>query len=163
MSNDCKKLVYFAQIQSHLNYGLLLWGNSLTNDQVKKLTKIQTTCAKYIDKNKTLTDQNILKIDQLIDLENSKFVYKLVHGLLPKKIEEACLFDNNRISLKKSHKYGTRNKNVPNVPIKMNKQYRASFLNKGSQSPLNKDSKIKSKPTLKSFTSALKMALLSQT
>ena len=160
MTSECKKLIYFAHIQSHINYGLLLWGNSLMKYQVDKLSKIQLNCVHYIEKNSTMTDHKILRLDQLIDLENSKFGYKLAHGLLPCKIEEACLYDNNKKSLKKTHKYGTRNKTTPNVPNKMNKQYRASFLNKGSQSLLNKDSRIKSKPTLKSFASALKCALL---
>ena len=125
-----------------------------------KLVKTQLICVNYIDKNSRMTDHKILRLDQLVDLENSKFGYKLVHGLLPKKIEDACFLDSQRNSLRKNHKYGTRNKNVPNVPYKMNKLYRASFLNKGSQSLLNKDSRIKSKPTLKSFTVALKAALL---
>ena len=163
MTSECKRLIYFAHIQSHMNYGLLLWGNSLTKYHVDKLTKIQLNCVRYIEKNSTMTAHKILRLDQLIDLENSKFGYKLAHGLLPRRIEEACLYDNNKQSLIKTHKYGTRNKTTPNVPKKMNKQYRASFLNKGSQSLLNKDSRIKSKPTLKSFASALKCALLTPT
>ena len=163
MTTECKKLIYFAHIQSHINYGLLLWGNSLTKEQVDKLSKIQSTCVQLIDKNSTMIDHKILKFDQLVDLENSKFGYKLSHGLLPKKIEDACFSDNNKRSLKKTHKYGTRNKDIPNIAHNMNKQYRASFLNKGPQSLLNKDYKIKSKPTLKSFTSALKTALLTGT
>ena len=160
MTKECKKMIYFAHIQSHINYGLLLWGNSLSNDQVDKLVKIQLNCIQFIEKKTTMTDHKILRVDQLIDLENSKFGYKLVHGLLPTKIEEACLFDSNKRYLKKTHTYGTRNKSVPNVPNNMNKQYRASFLNKGPQSLLNKEYKIKSKPTLKTFISALKTSLL---
>ena len=137
MTSECKRLVYYAHIQSHLPYGILLWGNSLTNLQIGKLTKIQENCLEYIDPNSSFKDIKILKLEPLIELENAKFGYKLIHGLLP------------------------THKNIPNVPIRMNKQYRASFLNKGSQALLTVKSQIKEKPTLKSFSCAIKEHLIS--
>ena len=162
MTTDCKRLVYFAHIQSHLQYGILLWGNSLTLQEINRLTKIQVNCLKYIDPNSDFKENKILKVESLIELENSKFGYKLTHGLLPKKIETACMFDQNKTNLNKTHGYHTRHKKIPNVPIKMNKQYRAGFMNKGSQSLLSIKSEIKNKPNLKSFSCALKEHLLSQ-
>ena len=72
------------------------------------------------------------------------------------------MFDQNKSNLNKTHRYQTRHKKIPNVPIRMNKQYRASFLNKGSQSLLTIKSEIRNKPNLKSFSNALKEYLLSQ-
>ena len=160
MTKDCKKLVYFAHLQSHIKYGIILWGNAMNHDQLSKLTNIQTKCVSYIDPSCNFKSLKILKIESIIDLENCKFGYKLIHGILPAKIEESCLFDNNRHSLTKTHGYSTRNKKIPNVPIKMNKQYRASFLNKGSQSLLRLPMEIREKPNLKSFTTALKTHLI---
>ena len=162
MTKDCKRLVYFAHIQSHMQYGILLWGNSLNSHQIHKLTKIQAGCLEYIDPNTGFKENNLLRIDSLIEMENSKFGYKLIHGLLPKKIESACMFDQNKSNLNKMHRYQTRHKKIPNVPIRMNKQYRASFLNKGSQSLLTVKTEIREKPNLKSFSYALKGYLLSQ-
>ena len=102
MSLDCKKLVYFAHIQSHLNYGLLLWGNSLNESQLSKLTKIQSNCIEYIARSSSFKDHKILKLESLIELENAKFGYKLIHGLLPKRIEAACMFDNHKKTLTKN-------------------------------------------------------------
>ena len=48
MPTMTKKLIYHSHIGSHLQYGLLLWGNSATEDQINKLQKIQTKCIKYI-------------------------------------------------------------------------------------------------------------------
>ena len=162
MTKDCKRLVYFAHIQSHLQYGILLWGNSVNSQQNNKLAKIQASCLKYIDPNTGFKENKILRIDSLIELENSKFRYKLIHGLLPKKIESACMFDQNKSNLNKTHRYQTRHKKIPNGSIRMNKQYRASFLNKGLQSLLTIKSEIRNKPKLKSFSNALKEYLLSQ-
>ena len=162
LTEDCKRLVYFAHIQSHLQYGILLWGNNLSSQQINKLKKIRKSCLEYIDPNSGFKENKILRVDSLIEFENSKFGYKLIHGLLPKKIETACMFDHNKSNLNKSHRYQTRHKKIPNVPIRMNKQYRASFLNKGSQSLLTIKAEIKDKPNLKSFSYALKEHLLSQ-
>ena len=162
LTKDCKKQVYSAHIQSHLQYGILLWGNNLNPQQINKLIKIQESCLEYIDPNSGFKKNKVLKANSLIELENSKFGYKLIHGLLPRKIETACMFDQNNSNLQKNHNYQTRHKKIPNIPIKMNKQYRASFLNKGSQSLLTIKTEIKEKPNLKSFTRALKDYLLSQ-
>ena len=162
LTKECKRLVYFAHIQSHLQYGILLWGNHLNLQQLNKLIKIQESCLKYTGPHSGFKENKVLKADSLIELENSKFGYKLIHGLLPKKIETACMFDQNKSNLQKTHNYHTRHKKVPNIPIKMNKQYRASFLNKGSQSLLTIKTEIKEKPNIKSFTRALKNHLLSQ-
>ena len=159
MTTDCKKLVYFAHIQSHINYGIILWGNSLSQNQLSKLTRIQANCVHYLDQKCDFKILKILRINSIIELENCKFGYKLVHGMLPIKIEESCMYDNNKQSLCKTHGYNTRNKKIPNVPIKMNKQYRASFLNKGSQSLLKLPMDIREMPNLKSFTNALKIHL----
>ena len=162
MSKECKRMVYLAHIQSHLQYGILLWGNSLNPQQTNKLIGIQKTCLNHIGTGTTFKDLKILRIDSLIELENSKFGYKLTHGLLPIKIETACTLDQNKCNLTKKHRYPTRNKMVPNMPTKMNKQYRASFMNKGSQSLLTVKSYIKDKPSLKSFSKTLKEYIISQ-
>ena len=156
MTTDCKRLVYFAHIQSHIKYGLVLWGNTLSNEQLLKLANIQRKCVLYLDPKCDYKKLKILKISSIIELENCKFGYKLIHGMLPTKIEESCINDSNKQSLCKTPGYNTRNKKIPNVPTKMNKQYKASFLNKGSQSLLKLPMTIRQKATLKSFTNALK-------
>ena len=54
MPTNTKKLVYHAHIRSHLQYGILLWGNGATNEQLNKLQKIQNQCLNlyYWEKNK---------------------------------------------------------------------------------------------------------------
>ena len=125
MDQETKKLVYHAHIASNIQYELLLWGNNAKKEQLSKINKLQTKCLQHPKANsKSL---NILGIEEMIKLENMKFGYKLVHHLLPTRIVEICYEDSKNQSLIKSHKYSTRNKNVPNLPAKMNKQYRRAF------------------------------------
>ena len=42
LSCHAKRLVYFAQVQSHLTYGLVCWGNMLNETQLSRLKKSRT-------------------------------------------------------------------------------------------------------------------------
>ena len=42
------KLIYHAQIQSHLKYGLILWGNMATSEALNKIRTIQIKCMKML-------------------------------------------------------------------------------------------------------------------
>ena len=132
LTEQARKLVYYAHISSHIQYGLLLWGNNINNDQLNKLQRIQTESLQLIvPQNKTGNlnkELGILTIKDMIKLENYKFGYKLKYNLLPKKTQELCNVDNKNESLKKQHPYPTRNKEMPNLPKHMNKAFRASYL-----------------------------------
>ena len=165
MDQSTKRLVYYAHIASHIQYGILLWGNNASKVQLNKLQKLQTKCLELIQDNKTNTNLNktlgILSIEDMIELENMNFGYKLVHWMLPHKIVEICCKDSKQESLTKTHHYSTRNKSVPNLPRNMNKLYRESFLCKGPQSWLTLSVETKSKCNLKAFTNKCKKILLS--
>ena len=107
MDQDTKKLVYHCHIASHIQFGLLLWGNNANKDQITKLQKLQTKCLQLVQSNQTKSNPNrnlgILTIDEMIRLENMKFGYKLVHQVLPQKIAEICFIDSKDQSLIKSH------------------------------------------------------------
>ena len=114
--------MYHSHISSHIQYGLLLWGNNITNDQLNKLQRIQTECLQLIvpqNKNGNLNKElGILTIKDMIKLENYKFGYKLNNNLLPSKTKKLCYLDSESHSLMKNHPYSTRNKTIPNLPQK---------------------------------------------
>ena len=164
MDQSTKKLVYYAHIASHIQYGMLLWGNNASKEQLNRLQKLQTKCLELIQDKKSNTNLNktlgILTIEDMVKLENMKFGYKLVHWMLPQKIIEICCKDSKQESLTKIHNYSTRNKRVPNLPRNMNKLYRESFLCKGPQSWLTLPLETKNTCNLKAFTNKCKKSLL---
>ena len=56
-------------------------------------------------------------VNQLINIELCKLFYKLVNNMLPISLTDCVLSDSKGFSLLKSHKYGTRKKHLPNLPI----------------------------------------------
>ena len=163
MNEQARKLVYYAHVNSHIQYGLLLWGNNIGKDQLNKLQWIQTECLQLVaplnkrgNLNKYL---GILPIHDMIMLENYKFGYKLVNKILPTKTQQLCYLDNKNESLKKKHHYNTHNKELPNLPKCMNKAYRNSFLCIGLQSFPTLPVETKLKPSLNCFTKSCKADL----
>ena len=129
------RLIYHAHIQSHVSYGLALWGNSVNKMLLNKVSKLLNECIKIIiprcNTDKSYKILQVLTLNNLIELENWKFSYKVVHGLLPNKIQKICMTDKNNMNLTKQHHYNTRNKNIPNLPIGNKCAYNKSFLVKG--------------------------------
>ena len=107
-----KRIIYFAHIQSHLTYCISIWGNLVSKGTLQKLQKIQDKCISLIDNRKSSKDLNILTIENLILLENLKFGFKLNKNLLPSKIVDCTVNDQHGKSLKKTHKYNTRHKEI---------------------------------------------------
>ena len=108
------KMLYYAQIYSHLSYCIVLWGSMLLMVLQKKLQTLQNKCVKLLNINKPVDylyeKHRILKLDHVIDLEQKKLGYKLIHGELPVNLEKLILTDSLGATLKKYHCYNTRGK-----------------------------------------------------
>ena len=80
------KMLYYAQIYSHLSYCVVLWGSMLSVEFQHKLQALQNKCVKLLDLTKT-TDYShkkhkILKLDQLI--YKARHAHKRLYTVLPK-------------------------------------------------------------------------------
>ena len=166
LNEQSRKLVYYSHLESHMNYGLLIWGNNALKDQLNKLQRIQTECLKLIaQKNKSGNlnkELGILSISTKIMLENCKFGYKLKNKQLPNKTLALCYLDSKNKSLTKQHKYQTRHKELSNLPRNMNKTYKNSFLCMGPKSFQALPVETQLRSNIKSFTMSCKKHLLSQ-
>ena len=52
LNEQARKMVYHSHLESHINYGLLIWGNNASKDQLNKLQRIQTECLKLVAQKK---------------------------------------------------------------------------------------------------------------
>ena len=159
-----KKVLYYAQIHSNLTYGLLIWGNMLSCEDMQKLQRIQDKCVQLIDTNKTLKEiykeHHILNLTQMIDLENYKVWYKHYHGKLPIKFSKLMREDHKGKPLGKTHDYNTRRKTEINSPLATANRYCKSFLVKGLQAYSQLPTEIKKERTLNSFVHKCKNYLI---
>ena len=158
-----KKILYFAQIQSNLTYGLLIWGPMISNEELKKLSKLQDKCIDLIDHRlsvlETYRKYSILPFQKLIELEMYKTWHKCYLSKLPSKL--ICLMkeDHNKVNLEKQHSYNTRNKREINLPLATSTVYKNSFYVKGSKLYSDLPSEIKEEKNYKLFVQRCKKYL----
>ena len=125
------KLIYYAQIQSHVQYGLLVWGNQCKESFKTLIQKQMSKCWQLVAKGKKgrqNTTLSFLTVQDLVKLENFKLGCKVERGLVPAKIVEMISCDKDRKLLRKSHNYQTRTKKVLNIPRHNTGTYHKSFL-----------------------------------
>ena len=164
LSIQALKLIYFAQVQSHVQYGLLVWGNQCKESHKTSIQKQLTKCWRLIAKGKSydkVDKTSFLTLKKLIKLENYKLGYKIERGLVPVTISRMVSCDRNNKSLKKSHGYHTRTKNILNIPRHNTGSYHNSFLISVIRDYSNLPHRITVKKSLQTFVHHCKKHLSS--
>ena len=132
LSVHAKKCLYYAQIYSHMTYGLTVWENMIPNASLIKLQKIQNKCFKLIFGKESTKDNfhfsKILRVSDMVKLANLKLGHKVQYSHLPARILSSCNTENKESNLLKQHRYPTKNKGIPNLPRTDCVHYRQSFL-----------------------------------
>ena len=129
LTQHALKLIYHAHVQSHAQYGLLIWGNQSNARLKNNIQKQLDRSIDIVNKGKyLLAKTNFLDLSNLIKLENYKLGYKLINDMLPEKLSADMRVDKNNNPLHKQHKYDTRNKNQLNIPKHDSSSYHNSFL-----------------------------------
>ena len=131
--------------------------------QIQKLQKVQNTCLKTMEPSINITESfkklKILRINQLVQLELNKLVYKLTHNLLPIKLAQCMNRDASGKSLEKQHHYLTRNKHILNLPQVTMKMYQKSFLMKSIRLYSALPKEITSCQNLNNFVQSVKQSM----
>ena len=124
--------VYYTHVYSHLNYGILLCGNMISQTQIKQLQKVQNKCVSYILNKIVLTSDykanKLLTVNDMVWLNNVKLGYKLRHSHLLICIAELCQTNSSGNTLQKNHNYDMRKRCDPNHLLAKSKHYESSYL-----------------------------------
>ena len=76
LTQHAKKCLCYAQVFSHISYGILVWGNMVSKTQTNKLQNMQNKCFKLITKQEPTPNNyhalKFLRIKDLIKLVNMK-------------------------------------------------------------------------------------------
>ena len=154
------KMLYYAQFYSHLSYCIVIWGSMITSENKQKLKIMQNNCVKLLDLSKCLDEiyrkHKILKVDELVNLEQKKLGYKLNNDLLPLNLAKVLLTDRIGKTLKKQHKYSTRQKDHPNLPSHHSRLYNDSFLVQSIKNYNNLNLDTKNLKPLHKFAATIK-------
>ena len=166
LTTHAKKILYFAQFQSVITYGLVIWGNMVSNTHMNQLQRLQDKAVKLIAPHHNLSQiyeqHRILQVQQLITLENIKMWYKHKHNLLPSKLQENMGLDHKNTTLKKTHHYNTRQKATVNLPLAKTKHYKTSFFSCGLSSFQKVPDPVKNARNISVCTKTAKCLLLSK-
>ena len=166
LDTNSLKLVYHAHFESHLLYGLPIWGSMCSKEQLNRIKSVQKKALKFLRPSDsflgTCKNLNILPIEALIDLELLKIGYKLHKGLLPTNVNKCLREDSNRHTLTRKHRYPTRSKADLYVPVYQKALYSSSFLVRSISlySKLNHD--FKSSISLSSFAAKCRKDLMTR-
>ena len=154
------KLLYHCYTQSIINYGLLLWGPMCNKCMFKKVLQLQKKAIRTIEgasynspSTPLFKKWKILNLNELLELELGKIVFKYVNKLLPEPL--ANIFETNNMN----HNYFTRYGNYPRIGKHSKLIYNKSFLCKGPSTWINLDESIRNSNNLKHFTHLFKKRL----
>ena len=150
-------MLYMSFINSHINYGLSLWGPMALASDIKKIAKQQKKAVRHIDSasynahtDPLFKKYKILKLNDTINLELGKFMYRFEKGTLPLPLLR--LFKRNV----DFHNYNTRGKMSVNTQQHSSNIYNKSFLARGPALWSQFNNKIKSSPSINSIVRKFK-------
>ena len=164
LTTHAKKILYHAQIESVLTYGLGTWGYLINRNQQKTLQILQNQAMRVIEPRMHTSEiyrkHKILTIRQLTQSENFKIWKKLDMGELPKNLSKTLTLDHMNQDLHKQHGYSTRNKTLPNLPNAHSQLYRKSLLFQGLRDFQLLPATIRNERKFKFFVTKCKTFLL---
>ena len=154
------KSLYNSLVHSHLSYGTIHWGKAPKTNvnkviiQQKKALRNINKCTYNAHTNELFQKMNILKVNEIYELQLAVMMYKHNKTLLPKPLQN--LFTLHR----QLHNYNTRTRNNPTVPRHNLEVTRRSISHMGPLIWNNVPNEIKILTTLNSFKRKYKNKLL---
>jgi len=111
---QAKLVIYSSLIQSYLNFSILAWGY-----KCERIVKLQKRAVRIISLSKynahtepIFKELKLLKVPDILRLQELKFYYKFKHGNLPSYLMEMPFYSNTE-----THNYNTRQQNNIHQPL----------------------------------------------
>jgi len=127
------KSLYYSYFNSHLVYGIELWGPNSNQSNINRLTVLQKKAVRLINNlpynahtNDAFIDSGFLKIPDIIDRQLLNFIYSFVNKTLPCPLLKLFKIGNE------FHTYDTRSKMEPRSAKHKSAKYNNSFLHKST-------------------------------
>ena len=146
-----KRIIYLANIQSHLNYAVCVWGSMLTSSNRNKVKVKQNHAIRAIfNLNRRtsvkpfLKKARLLNFEDLMNLSLLNISYRYVNDYLPLRI-------TNLYEIQ-THDRITRNRNSLLTPVHSLEIYNKSFLGRAPHLWLHLSNTLKSAKTKKLFS-----------
>jgi len=162
LSENATKTLYYAVFQSHINYGLILWGSAAKKHMnkiwilQKKAIRILASTLYNAHTNPLFHKLRILKIWDIYHVQLAQFMFKMYRKELPKPLLERHVI-NFQI-----HEHYTRNCNNPRkILIKTSTASKAIYY-QATCIWYNINNEMKHIPEYSVFSNKLKTHLLSQ-
>ncbi len=159
LPTSCMKMLYYSLFHSHLTYGLHLWGPNIADKlrkkvflKQKKIIRIMCNESFNAHTDDLFKRHEILKLEDLIDLEIQKLMFKHSKDMLPLPL--MSLFPVS------TTKYQTRQQWLPCVKKPNYEPLQKSFLTKGPKLWRSNTNDMKECKHLKSFANCLKKSKL---
>ena len=112
VSSHAKKVLYFGEIHSLITYGMSVWGTQIPKSDLKRIQTVQNNCLRCIEPKMGLIEvhrkHKILKVEDLIKLEQYKLGYKACNNLFPQKLISCLFTDSKDRTLRKTHTHITQ-------------------------------------------------------
>ena len=95
LPHGCLRSIYFSHFHSHISYGLLTWGSSISEHNLNNILKVQRNCIRLmvgkvgqesVDNEFNLL--KILKITDMIKIKFSKFGLKIMKNAQPQPLQQ---------------------------------------------------------------------------
>ena len=97
MRSDYKVQLYYKIFNNPLSYGIVMWGLTVGDSKLKKFFNLQKRIVKMIgnpskqmDYRHLYTKYNILRVQDILELDLLKFMFLFHNGRLPRPVTEAA-------------------------------------------------------------------------
>jgi len=154
-----KLLIYYAHVQSHINYALSVWGPMVKAKDLKKIRIQQNKSIRLLFNVSPRTSMSafykkghILKFDDLVRMALLKISHRYMNDSLPVRISN--LFEVS------SHDYLTRNRNLLRALHHTSDLYNKSYLGKAPSYWLHLRNNLRDINRVKSFAAAVTKTIL---